>query len=451
MAEYTLPTQYEIKTIKVDGVNIRGLTLGISLFENIYTPSITGVIAMGDTQGMNFLEQYDIQGSEDVEIEIEGANKQDIKFKGHLNGVRNKTHAHQKMVYSLEVMEVVVRENEQGFMTRRFTNKSPEDIVKECLKKLKNPKVDNLSMSGQPMNFLASRWKPFDVIAYVLKHGLTNKSGSSEGKGTNGYMFWQTFIGFRGGSIEEVLKGNLGKDQGKFTYRLGKSGTSLDEQTRSILSYDFKRLGDQFEKMKMGSYKSVQIVFDLDKGEYKELAYVDNQELSDKHKKFLEAPTRYFYRPFSNERLNDECNKAPDNKYDFSNKTLQQTTVANGTFNDKVGELTIPINFQINAGDRIEVVIPKIKSDDTKFEKEDTKFSGKYIVVAVGHHCSITKEAYTKLSIMRADKEHNDTTASKSSGIKSGLVDNPLKDAIYRGNLIKQPFSGFPTGSSNIG
>jgi hypothetical protein len=264
-------------------------------------------------------------------------------------------------------------------------------------------------------------------------------------------LFWKTFIGYRGGAVEDVLSGSIGKDQGKFTYRLGKSGASFEEQTRAILSYDFKRLGDQFEKMKMGSYKSTQIIFDLDKGEYKELAYVDDKELSERHKKFLEAPTRYFYRPFSNERLNDECAKAPDNKYDFSNKTLQQTTVANGTFNDKLGEITIPVNFQINAGDKIEILIPKIKSDDTKFESEDTKFSGKYIVVAVGHHCSITKEAYTKLSIMRADKEQNDTSANNSGGIKSGLVDNPLKDSIYRGNLIKQPFSGFPTGSNNIG
>jgi hypothetical protein len=268
-------------------------------------------------------------------------------------------------------------------------------------------------MPGQPMNFLASRWKPFEVVSYVLKHGLTNKSGVSEGKGTGGYLFWKTSIGYRGATVDDVLKGNAGKDQGQFKYRLGRTDASFDEQSKAILSYDFKRLGDQYEKMRMGSYMSVQISFDMDKGEYKEIKYEDDKELSQKHKKYSQAPTRYFWRPYVNERLNNECDAAPRDKYDQSTKTIQQGVHRNGTFNDKCGELLIPINFQINAGDKIEVILPKIKSHENDSETDDTKFSGKYIVVAVGHHCSITKQAYTKLSIMRADKEQDDRTSGR--------------------------------------
>jgi len=414
---YNLPTGFSTIDILIDGQSVRTMVVGYSIFENIYTPAVTATILMGDSQSIDFLNRYEIEGGEKVSIEAEDADGNTLKFEGHLNGIRNKIQSNQKMAYVLDVMDLSVLHNEQNFITKRFVNSPPEDVINECLGRLGDSvKLDYLSMPGKPMNFLSSRWKPFHCIEYVLRRAVndTSSTKSEDGKGSGGYFFWKTTKGYRGAPISDVVDGKIGSNLGKFTYQLGKSGNSFESQRRAIVSYDFKRVGDQFEKLRMGSYKNVLIVFDIDKGVYKEIEYDDSSDQAKKHKDFAEKPTRYFFTTYSEERYNDKKDMAAKGKYDQSDKNIQQTVVGNGMFNDKVGEMMVPLNYSICAGDRLEIEIPKLNSGDGRGET-DEKFGGVYTVVAVGHHSIISGDAYSKISILRSDKQQDQTSAAKTT------------------------------------
>lgn len=411
MSEYNSPSGFSIKEVKVDGNSIKTMCAHIAIFENIYTPSIACSIVMGDTHTVNWLENYNVQGGEDVDITLEDSFGTVVNFLGQLNGVRNRVAAQNQFAYTLDIMDRGVKHNEQSFITKRFKSKTPEDVVRECLDKIKDSKIDYIDMNGVPMNFVASRWKPYQTIEYVLSNGLRSSSGKSEGEGAGGYFFWATHKGFRGCPISFITEGKVGKDHGKYYYRLGKIGdeTSFEDKQKSILSYSFVKLGDIFEKLRMGSYSNTQIVFDIDTGEYKEIKYTDDSQISKKHKEWFTDSTRYFTSVYSNQRFNNACTVAPNDQFDHITRTAQQSLITNGLFNDKVGEILIPLNYSICAGDRLELIFPKSKTEG--YAKDDTKFSGNYSVVAVGHHVAITGEAFSKLSILRSEKQHDAKTS----------------------------------------
>jgi len=410
MAEYNTPSGFSIKDVIVDGNSIKTMCAHIAIFENIYTPSISCSVVVGDTHAINWLENYNVQGGEDVEITLEDSFNNSMKFVGYLNGVRNRVASQSQFAYTLDIMDKGVKYNEQNFITKRFKFATPEDVVIDCLRKIKEHKIDFIDMGGVPMNFIASRWKPFQTIEYALIHGLRNSSGTGEGEGSGGFFFWATHKGYRGCPISFITNGKVGKDHGRYYYRLAKvDDTSFEEKQKSILSYSFVKLGDMFEKLRMGSYSNTQIVFNVDTGEYKEIKYTDDSQISKKHKDWFEGSTRYFTTVYANERFNDACKTAPTDQYDHSTKTLQQGIVSNGLFHDKVGEILIPLNFAISAGDRLELVFPKTKQEG--YATEDSKFSGNYSVVAVGHHVAITGEAYSKLSILRSEKQQDAKTS----------------------------------------
>ena len=49
MSDFQLPTEFEIQSLDIDGNDVRGLFVSISVFENIYTPLITGSVVLMET------------------------------------------------------------------------------------------------------------------------------------------------------------------------------------------------------------------------------------------------------------------------------------------------------------------------------------------------------------------------------------------------------------------
>ncbi|WVQ00034.1 hypothetical protein [Synechococcus phage MA10] len=412
------PTQYEVGSITIEGNDVVGLMQMISIFESIYSPVITGSIVLLDTDGSDFISKYEIEGSEEIEFDFTNANDEQLTFKGVLNGLRNKAVKNQTNMYTFDFTSEQVRKNEEQFVTKRFKNKEPKAVIEEMIELL-GGETDKVDGDGLPMSFLGSRKRPTDIIKYALTHGVTQESSSSEKgdsreektEGTTGFACWQTLDGYRFNSIDKILKGEGGNDVGSFTHQMQNHGVSMEEAMTSIVDYDFKEIGDIQSKMRSGAFRNVVISFDIDKGLYKEFEYADEKNMTEKQKKAVTKPTRYMWKPYSNEMFENQCTKAKDNEHDQSRRYLAQNNVRQNTFADQFGNFTLPPSFKIRAGDYFEAKIPKVESEGEGGYND--KHSGRYVIKQVGHHIMNDGHAYTRVQTIRSTTQQDDSSSQK--------------------------------------
>ena len=221
------------------------------------------------------------------EFTFTNSRDEELAFSGYLNGQRNKTQDGANVIYTFDFTTEQVQKNEGEFVTKRFNEEKPEDVVDEMLKRIEGGDhggVDKMEAKGEPISFVGGRKRPTDVIGYVLKHAVMTsgsqaqvtdgkKSQTENASGSTGALFWQTLDGYRYVSIDDILAGKGGNDAGSFTHRLQNHSVPLEEAMTSVISYDFEEMGDMQTKMRSGAFRSVNISFDLDKGLYKEVEY----------------------------------------------------------------------------------------------------------------------------------------------------------------------------------
>ena len=416
MSDFQMPTEFVCETLTIEGNDVRGLFQSLSVFENIFTPLITGHVTLMETDSAKFIEKYKIEGVEEFECEFK-TGKDSYKFKGFLNGLRNKHNEQQFTMYTFDFTTEEVRKNEENFITKAYREKQPKDIVEEMIKKM-GGKQDKVDGQGIPMTMLPCNKRPYDVIKYVLRHGVTQDANASEGekekrkeksKGNGGFMCWATADGFRFNTIEKVMEGEAGGDAGEFKSQMMNKGQGLSEMMDSIVAYDFQIMGDFQSKLRSGAFVSKHISFDMDKWHYKEIEYDNTDKAGKKMKKYVQKdkPTRIMVTLHNNEEFENKCQKAQNSKYDLKRKYIQQTPGGENTSDDQQGTVTLYPNCKIRAGDKITLKIGKV--NDGQYDK---KHSGKYIVSEVAHHFTLSdSRAFTRVSVIRSTKQQDDSSS----------------------------------------
>ena len=419
---FSLSTQYTIGLIEIDGVDAIGFFEQIQIHEHLYSPVITGSIVMLDTTAGAFIEKNEIEGNEDIEFEFSSAKKETLKFKGKLNGLRNKVADTNRIMYTFDFTSEQVRKNETSFCPNAYKNKSPESIAQEIVEGKLESKIEKWVGKGRPMTFIGGNKRPVDIIRYIIKHGISqegrasatpDKEKTGEVKGTTGFLCWQTLDGYRFASVDDVLNAKAGDDKGKFTYRIQNNNLSLEEATESIIMYDFKVMGDFQSKLRSGAFAHKQENFNFDTGEFSEKFYDGSDLMSPKQREQINKTyTRIITNFTSNERFQLSCDKAQDYQWDQNNLAISQNIARQNTFDDQHGNFTLSAQFTMKAGDSFEAKIPKFKNEgDSGYEKIT---SGRYIIKAITHHINSNGAAYTKISTVRSTKQQDDKRSRKS-------------------------------------
>ena len=417
---FSLSTQFDINTIKIDGRDVIGLFKMISVYENLSSPLITGSIVLLETDKVQFVTKYDIEGSEEIEFEFTNANDETLKFKGVLNGLTDKTVHNWKSTYAFTFSSISSRKNEENFVVKKFDNVSPKEIVSKMIEKL-GGKTDKLEGDGKPMTFTGARKRPTEIIKYVMTHGVSTKGSSSSStgekpdgktKGTTGFLCWETLDGYRFASVDDIVSGRAGEDLGSFMYQIQNYGLSMKQSMESVIQYSFDQIGDVQTKLRAGAFRNTHISFDMDKGYYTEYTYDDDKNMTEKQKELVKFPTRLLWKPYSNEVYEATCEKAQDNQWDQSREYLAQNIVRQNTFTDQLGTFTLPPRYDAKAGDTIDIKIPKVESEDGGGYNE--KHSGRYVISQVGHHMMSDGRSYTKIKTVRSTIQKDDPTSRKS-------------------------------------
>ncbi len=431
-ANFNYPTEYKFKSIDIivegEPRTIRPLFFGMDIYENIYMGGITGSVTIVDTDTGGFIEENDIEFIEEFSFEIESVTGEVLKFDGFLNGIRNESIKQQKRVIVIDFNSKATRLNEGNFVTKRFKGETPHDIAKEMSERLKTEIDESQSQDqGQPLHFLGSRKKPLDIMKYVLKHGVptgTSESSDQEDKkeqtasGTSGYLFWETLDGIRFSSIDKLLEGSQFKEHEEYKYQTSQKSLPMEQACRGIIDYNFPQLGDFQSKLRHGTFKTKHISFDWNSGEYREYIFEAKEGTGTKNgatatklqKEALPKITRYIYKLFDNERMEEKCEKAKKDAYDQSRNSQQQGISRQNSFSDQHGRVTLPPQFEVRAGDTINLNITKTSSSDAAGET-NKKHSGKYLVKQISHHIHTDGKAYSQISTIRSVTQQDDQTS----------------------------------------
>jgi hypothetical protein len=271
------------------------------------------------------------------------------------------------------------------------------------------------------MNFLGNRRRPTDIIKYVCTEGVDKGNVSDPNdstpepqekkiKGTTGYLCWETIDGYRFNSVKTIMEGGAGGQTEEFEYKMQNVGESLGDAMKAIVSFEFQQIGDYQSHQRGGAFRNKLVSFDLDTGLYTEFEQKDKQDTSQKMASETKKPSRFFSKPFQNEKFQNEGTKAQKNKYDQSRKYLSQNAVSQNNAPDSLGYFTVPLAPTIRAGDLFKCKIYKVVGEGGS-GGYDRKQSGKYVVKQVGHHFGSDGRGYTRLNTMRSTKQQNDASS----------------------------------------
>jgi len=453
-ADFSLPTQYKVEYVSIDGIDVVGLFQSIEIFENIYSTGVTGSIVIADSAFAGFVEKEELEFVEAISFAFTNGLGDELAFDGYLCGLRDEIAKQRLKIYTIDFCSQAVRNDDETFIVRRFEDESPQEIVDQMIDIVAQEGEEGereLLSDGPPMNFIGSRRKPTQIMRYVCNNGVADpeadatqdESENQEGevKGAGGFLCWETLKGYRFVSVKEIRDLSNGASGYPFVvhedyeYTLANNESGI-ERMKHIIEYEFPKLADYDEKRKSGALNHIQIVYDMDKGEYKEYSSVADagaKETTEKQADLNKVPTRIKTMFCQNERYNkkDKCDKEKDLQFDQKPLTEAQGLKTQNTFDDQHGRFTLPPQFNINAGDAIDVLIRKTilgsgeEGEDTTYDK---KHSGAYVIQQVGHHIFADGQAYTKLQTLRSlANQSDDSTETPEVRPENQPIPSPFR------------------------
>ena len=414
-------------------VDIRTGTVSIDYYEDIFSPSITAKIQVGNTGDSiqaqdnegnatgSFQSIYNglpLRGGERVSLKIAGNSATnpgldfatDEKDYLYVSSISNVISESQREFFELNLVSREAITNETVRVPKKFpTSQSISDSVESIIKEyLKTDKIDEIDKTQNKYGFIGNLRKPFTVLVWLASKGVPE---SSKKDATAGYVFFQTQDGFSFRSID-----NLISQPSKATYiysDVNQTGYEKDNDF-NILQYTTNRNQNLIEKLRLGTYSSYRMFYNPltfeftppEKGTFKLNDYVSGvnnlgQELqlpkisSSSNVSLGDSPTRILTQCLDigtmEKGVSREGNSDP---FKYQSQAIMRYNIL---FTQTMS-MTVPSNTNLRAGDIITCKFPKISREDgTTYDDEQ---SGLYMIKELCHHFD-TEGSYTSMTLIR--------------------------------------------------
>lgn len=414
-------------------VDIRTGTVSIDYYEDIFSPSITAKIQVGNTgdsiQAQDnegnatgaFQSIYNglpLRGGERVSLKIAGNSATnpgldfatDEKDYLYVSSISNVISESQREFFELNLVSREAITNETVRVPKKFpTSQSISDSVESIIKEyLKTDKIDEIDKTQNKYGFIGNLRKPFTVLVWLASKGVPE---SSKKDATAGYVFFQTQDGFSFRSID-----NLISQPSKATYiysDVNQTGYEKDNDF-NILQYTTNRNQNLIEKLRLGTYSSYRMFYNPltfeftppEKGTFKLNDYVSGvnnlgQELqlpkisSSSNVSLGDSPTRILTQCLDigtmEKGVSREGNSDP---FKYQSQAIMRYNIL---FTQTMS-MTVPSNTNLRAGDIITCKFPKISREDGAVY--DDEQSGLYMIKELCHHFD-TEGSYTSMTLIR--------------------------------------------------
>jgi hypothetical protein len=424
-------------------VDIRTGTVSIDYYEDIFSPSITAKIQVGNTGDSiqakdnegnatgSFQSIYNglpLRGGERVSLKIAGnsatnpgldfaTNQKDYLYVSSITNVISES---QREFFELNLVSREAITNETVRVPKKFPiSQSISDSVKSIITEyLKTDKIDVIDETQNPYGFIGNLRKPFTVLVWLASKGVPK---SSKKDATAGYVFFQTQDGFSFRSID-----NLISQPSKATYSysdVNQTGYERDNDF-NILQYTTNRNQNLIEKLRLGTYSSYRVVYDPLNFTFKESVFkIENYagksanlgqtlELpkiaNDSNQKLGDLPTRIISQVLDIGTVDPDISKEPNAE---PSKYQSQAIMRYNVLFTQTLSMTVPSNTNLRAGDIITCNFPKISREDGAVYDDDQ--SGLYMIKELCHHFD-TEGSYTSMTLLRDTFGRYATNTQKS-------------------------------------
>jgi len=427
------------------GKNPEAQLNAIKIYESIELNTVVAELMVVDT-GINLIASAPIVGTETVEIELIAPNisEESYKWKFVVYGIRNRIVSKNMQVYILDLFSPEALRNETLRIGKAISG-TGDSIVSQILKDYLDTDKDISSESCKyKMKQIPSLKRPFDVVSSMLpecvsssattplapqpsatssKGGSTSASGGQTQaatketatvvSGSAGYMFFETYDGYVFKSIDALIQENQNKHP-EYVYGMAQDDNSnAQKNSYLILNYSFGSQENILKKMRYGVYSSMisffnpsnleyeEYFFDLSK-EYPRMVHLGTDEdIPETIKTLAKYPSRVMLQFFDHETFHDADTIADPQKAgasggtqypDFRKQWMAQSMSRHMILNNQILIITIPINFGIRAGDKLNVKLPNQSvSSKREEEKYDLVNSGLYLVKKISY--DITRDS----------------------------------------------------------
>ena len=379
--------------------DISNQVVGIQIFEDIFSPFITGSLIIKDS--LDLLNVFPFTGEEYLTLEISTPelNKGAIKGDFYIFKMTNREIlGDRSVVYELHFItqEAVVDMNKR--ISKKFEGK-PSEIAKTIIQDKDNglqiTGAVNIEESSNTIKYISNFWSPVRNMTYLCDHAMNMKESPS-------YVFFQNRAGFNFVSLD-ALYGNSDYIEYFIYDNYVRDVLPGDTSAKNIVE-DYKRirriaapvLFDYMERIDGGMMGSKQYSFDMisKNVDIKEYDMFKDFEKNTHTNLYPLASSKSIFR--YNAKIINRVRHWDNFKDggDSSNSKFLQKRISIMKIVDAAKiEITVPGRTQYTAGQKVLVEVDKMEPAEKKDKDTlDSMLSGAYIISAINHY--IDKEKH---------------------------------------------------------
>ena len=387
-----------IEKVVITSVNgffqdIANQVIGIQIFEDIFSPFITGSLIVKDS--LDLLNVFPLTGEEYLSLKISTPSlpKGAIEGEFYIIKMSNREILGDRAVtYELHFItqDAVVDMNKR--ISKKFNGK-PSEIAKTILQDkdigLQLSRQINIEETSNKIMYISNFWSPARNMTYLCDHALNEKENPT-------YVFFENRSGFNFVSLDTLYDN---KDYIEyFTYdNFVRENVPGDSSAKNIVE-DYKRIRrlgvpvvyDYVERLEGGMMGSKQYSFDIvsknvDIKEYDMFKDFENN----KHTNVYPVATtksiyRYNAKIINRQRHWDNFKDGGDSS---NSKFLQKRISLLKMVDSSKIEITVPGRTQYTVGQKVLIELDKVEPTEKKDpDTLDSMLSGAYIIGAVNHY-----------------------------------------------------------------
>ena len=414
-------TIFQIKKKDLE-VPIQGKILNFNYYESIYSPMVTGSIALEDTGGSvendlgilaTIKDGMKITGFEEVSF-IVTTRYGELDFKNYpliVTGSPANLDESNRQVALLNM----VSKTEILSSSKPLSNNYPAAPISETVTKILNKELkiskDKLDIE-KTQNQDKVKGNHLGALDCILK--MCKKSIPAEGKDP-GYFFYETQDGYNFKSIDGLIKKGIESfDNEEYAkmhtyYYFGALAAKLDDEYgndfKVLTTPIVRRDEDQVKAMQQGLYCVRICTKNSLTGEYKEEIknLLSDTNLGEKQEK--PVPNNTYLKSYvfhispgqddpgvSDKILNNPANYVPQSNMRYS------------LLHSQIVQIQVPCNVQLKAGQVIKLFLENITQSNKNEQVYNNLRSGYYMIRDLCHSFTTTN-SYTSLTLLRDTRE----------------------------------------------
>ena len=414
-------TIFQIKKKDLE-VPIQGKILNFNYYESIYSPMITGSIAIEDTGGSvendlgilaTIKDGMKITGFEEVSFLVT-TRYGELDFTSYpliVTGSPANLDESNRQVALLNMVSKTEIDSSKKPLTRNY----PEAPISETVTKILNKELkiskDKLDIE-KTQNQDKIKGNHLGALDCILK--MCKKSIPAEGKDP-GYFFYETQDGYNFRSIDGLIKKGIESfDNEEYAqmhtyYYFGALAAKLDDEYgndfKVLTTPIVRRDEDQLKALRNGLYNVRIITKNSLTGEYKEEIknLLSDTNLGEKQEKVVDDKDYLKTYSFhispgaddpgvSDTILNNPANYVPQSNMRYS------------LLHSQIVQIQVPCNVQLKAGQVIKLYLENITQSNKNEQVYNNLRSGYYMIRDLCHSFT-TVNSYTSLTLLRDTRE----------------------------------------------